>query len=96
MTNYKSLCCEIFFYLVSDAISDGFNDILCTIEGVILLTLITGNLHQVIYVMIARLFQALSHDNLALFELSANVHNVETKLTICQHDDGQCPGCRDF
>ena len=45
-------------------------------------------LHQVIYVVIARIFQALSHDYLALFEFSANVHNVKTKLTICQHDDG--------
>ena len=78
----------MFFYLVSDVISDGFNDTLCTIKGVILLTFITGNLHQVIYVVIARIFQALFHDYLALFEFSANVHNVKTKLTICQHDDG--------
>ena len=76
MTNHQSLLCEIFFYLVGGVISDGFNDTLCAIKGVILLTLITGDLHQVIYVMIARFFQALSHDYLALFEFSANVHNI--------------------
>ena len=96
MTNHQSLRSEIFLYLVSDVISDEFNDILCTIEGVILLSFITGNLHQVIYVVIATIFQALSHDYLARFEFSANVHNVKTKLTICQRDDGQCPACRDF
>ena len=76
MTNHQSLRCETFFYLISSVISDGFNDTLCAIKGVVLLTLITGGLHQVIYFVIARLFQALSHDYLALFEFSANVHNI--------------------
>ena len=31
MTNHQSFRCEIFLYLVSDVILDGFNDILCTV-----------------------------------------------------------------
>ena len=65
MTNHQSLSCEGFFYLVYGVISDRFDDTLCAIKGVILLTHITGDLQQVIYVVVARFFQALSHDYLA-------------------------------
>ena len=88
MTNHKTLRCEAFFYPFGDVISHGFNDALCTVKGVILLALITGNLCQMIYILIARVFQALSHDHLALLEFSADILNIKTKLTFCQHDYG--------
>ena len=72
ITNYEYLCCEIFFYLFGGVVFNGFDNVFFTFKDVILLALITLKMLQKIYIVIARVFQALSHDYLTLFEFSAN------------------------